>query len=102
MRVTSSSSRASARSILGSERARSVDVCGCFEVHQGGILGAGGSLAADREYWLALDDGTMWRLRLAKDGSSNSAGFARLRGCEIRAKSPCRTGRRRLSCHIWL
>src|SRR5260370_6803310 len=46
---------------------------GCFEVHQGGILGGGASLATDREYRLVLEDGVMWQIQLDKIGSSNSA-----------------------------
>jgi len=51
---------------------------GCFEVHQGGILGGGASLATDREYRLILEDGKMWQIRLTKVGASNSAGIARI------------------------
>jgi hypothetical protein len=51
---------------------------GCFEIHQGGILGGGASLAADREYRLVLEDGMMWQIQLDKIGSSNSAGIARI------------------------
>jgi len=51
---------------------------GCFEIHQGGILGGGASLATDREYRLVLEDGKMWQIQLDKVGSSNSAGIARI------------------------
>ena len=51
---------------------------GCFDVHQGGILGGGAILATDREYRLILDDGRTWPVRLTKVRSSNSAGIARI------------------------
>jgi len=49
---------------------------GCFEIHEGGILGDG--LPGGRTYRLELDDGRGWLIRPTKVHASDSAGIARV------------------------
>jgi len=53
-------------------------ISGCFEIHEGGILGGGISPLPDREYRLVFDDGQAWQIRITHVHASNSAGIARV------------------------
>jgi hypothetical protein len=51
---------------------------GCFEIHQGGILGGGISPLPDRTFRLIFDDGQAWQIQITTVHASNSAGIARV------------------------